>query len=402
MTVSHWRRSASSVERLACDAIVIGAGVAGLSAALAFQRRGLKTVVVDRGAIGSGASTRNAGFLMRGAADHYADAIRLYGRDLARTIWAWTELNLVGLRAEGAGELPSAKRIPSALLALTPEQRDELRTAEKLLREDGFRVDWAERSIPGAAPDTCFGTGRVLGALINPDDGSINPVELLSLLAGKLAAGGTRVLEHREVFAVTPSGGGVEVRSAELALRAPRVLVCLNAYAPLLLPELDGLVTPRRGQMLALSGEGIRLDASYYANHGSEYFRQAADGSVVVGGCRTYFAEREVGYEDKTTAYVQDALEKFAAEMLGLAGPDAVRARLLARWAGTMGFSPDGLPLVGPVDDAKGTTTYGPNVWFCGGFTGHGMSMGFRTAHAAVEAMLDGTPTPLPLSRVRA
>ena len=55
------------------------------------------------------------------------------------------------------------------------------------------------------------------------------------------------------------------------------------------------------------------------------------------------------------------------------------------------GFSPDGLPLIGPVlpggapasDPASG-------IWFCGGFTGHGMSLARRAAREAVEAMLEG------------
>jgi glycine/D-amino acid oxidase-like deaminating enzyme len=58
--------------------------------------------------------------------------------------------------------------------------------------------------------------------------------------------------------------------------------------------------------------------------------------------------------------------------------------RVVARWAGTMGFSPDGMPLVGPVGASD-------SVWFCGGFTGHGMSLAYRTGAGAVAAMLDGS-----------
>ncbi|MEO1279335.1 MAG: hypothetical protein AAFV77_10305, partial [Planctomycetota bacterium] len=50
---------------------------------------------------------------------------------------------------------------------------------------------------------------------------------------------------------------------------------------------------------------------------------------------------------------------------------------------GTMGFSPDGMPLVGPISEDG-------SVWFCGGFTGHGMSLAYRTSAGAVTALLDG------------
>jgi gamma-glutamylputrescine oxidase len=380
MTVSHWRR-VDSPRRVDCDVVVIGAGVCGLSAALALSRRGLRTVIVERHAVGSGASTRNAGFLMRGAAENYAAAIELYGRNLARTVWRWTEENLAGLRAEGIGSLPSYRAVPSCLLALGPEEAGELERSLALLREDGFNVGWAS-----AGDDAVWRHGRPLGGLLNPDDASINPADLMRLLAARAGP----VVEHQEVFAIEPGARGVTLRSAECAFTAPRVLVCTNAFAPLLFPSMAGIIAPRRGQMLAVRAAGLRLDCSYYANHGYEYFRQTHDGTVVVGGCRRAFADVEVGYEDTTTPPVQSALEQFARDRLGLR-PGAYE--VIARWAGTMGFSPDGLPLIGPIPGLD------DRVWFCGGFTGHGMSMGYRAAHAAVAAMLDGEENVLPLAR---
>lgn len=425
MTVSHWRRvfslgapgdlAAAGPGRrdpLPCDLVVIGAGIAGLSAALHAERRGLSVRVVERHQIGWGASTRNAGFLMRGAADHYADAVRLYGRERAKEIWRWTEENLAMLRGEGIERLSTYQRVPSALLALNAEQADELRAARSLMLEDGFDAPWQE-----SGDDSAWRSGRIVGALVNPGDAAINPVELLAFLAGKLRH---PVLEGEEVYDISPpprgrgqSGGlpargestaaaklsdaeQVLIHTTSLTLSAPRVLVCTNAYVPLLFPQMTGKVVPRRGQMLAISNPPttsptsgrVRLDASYYANHGSEYFRQTSDGTIVVGGCRTYHADREVGYDDVTTENVQRDIERFAADMLGHDLPPDWQTRtdgagaITARWAGTMGFSETGLPIIAPI---PGLET--DRVWFCGGFTGHGMSMACRAAKEAVERM---------------
>lgn len=390
MTVSHWRRAANSPRQLDCDLCIIGAGVCGVAAAIEAQNLGLSTVIVERHTLASGASSRNAGFLMRGAADHYADAIRLYGRPHAALVWRWTEENLALLRAIGIESLPSYRRIPSVLLALNEQQEDELADSARLLREDGFDVDWMKHGTDSA---WTLGKARIRAGLVNPNDASINPVDLMRHLASKFTG---LTLENHEVFAIEPSSGNspTTVRTDTATIRARRVLLCTNAYAGLLTPELVGVVMPRRGQMFALRSNAgappLRLDASYYANHGSEYFRQTVDGTIVVGGCRTYFAPQEVGYEDRTTDYVQTALESFAHSLLGHDW------HITARWSGTMGFSPDGLPLVGPIrEDA-------PNIWFCGGFTGHGMSMGFRTAKLAVNALLSPeTPNLFPLRRIR-
>lgn len=377
-------------------------------------------VILERHTLASGASSRNAGFLMRGAACHYAEAVELYGRSAARDLWRFTEANLEGLRREGCESLGSYRRVPSMLLALragpgagdlgqvwmpddayAASNRAGLERSLTLMREDGLEAQWIDAGAAGAPDDAAWRSGLISCALVNPHDASVNSFELMSMLASKLQVHGTLaakiaspLIENQEVFAIEPRerGQGLVVRSSDFTVRARHVLVCTNAYASLLLPGFDELVKPRRGQMLALEARGRTLAASYYCNDGSEYFRQAADGTIVVGGCRTYFAAEEVGFEDRTTASVQGALESFARAMLGY-GDEPLP--ITARWAGTMGFSPDGLPLIGPA--SSGAT---PSAWFCGGFTGHGMSMGYRAAHEAVEAMLEGREPAFSIGRV--
>ena len=382
MPVSHWSIAQAPTATIArTDVVVVGAGVCGVSAALALRRRGLKVEVLEGRSLAAGASSRNAGFLMRGAAENYGAAIGLYGRERARMVWKWTEENLEGLRGEGIETLGSYRRVPSCLLALGEEELTQLRQSVKLLREDGFDVNWQDRG------DDSAWRGAARGGLVNPDDAACNPVELMGHLAGRLSA---PIRELHEVLAIEDGGPGpLTIRTTRGILRTARVLLCTNAYASQLASSLL-FIRPRRGQMLALREPGIRLDCSYYANHGYEYFRQAADGTVVVGGCRREFAEQEVGFDDAPGGPVQMAIERFAKEFFALREPN-----IIARWAGTMGFSPDGLPLIGPVAEWPSG-----RVWFCGGFTGHGMSMAYKAAAVAVGAMLDESDNPLPLSRV--
>lgn len=364
-------------ETLRVDVAIVGAGICGISAAREVQRRGLSCAVLERGRAGSGASSRNAGFLMRGCADNYAAACRQYGRDQARTLWRWTEENLAMLRAAGAGDLPSFSSRPSCVLALSKEELGEIEESVDLLRADGFEAKRLEFH-----DDDAWRRGLALGGLLNPDDAVVNPAELVHWLAEPVRP---LIHEEGEVIALRPGSNGVEIQTARLDVLAGRVLIATNAHGTGLIPELSGVITPNRGQMLALHAPGVRLDFAYYANHGSEYFRSAEAGVVVVGGCRTSMAASERTCEAEPSEPVQSAIEAFARELLGQ------DLRVVSRWAGIMGFSPDGLPLVGPVREG---------VWFCGGFTGHGMSMAHRTAVAAVGEILGESPTPFPLSRV--
>ena len=73
---------------------------------------------------------------------------------------------------------------------------------------------------------------------------------------------------------------------------------------------------------------------------------------------------------------MQQGLESFAERVLGRRLPE------LHRWAGTMGFTPDHLPIAGPIDASDATSP-----WICAGFTGHGMSMAHELATQTALAM---------------
>ncbi|MCC5823416.1 MAG: FAD-binding oxidoreductase [Phycisphaerales bacterium] len=381
MTVSLWQRLEPRPMPAHADVAIIGAGITGLSAAMECEARGLRAIVVEQDFPGSKASGRNAGYLMRGAADNYAAAVRDLGRDRARFLWKWTEDNLRALRALGVGTLPGSADRPSCLAALGEPEAGELERSAELMRVDGFKVELI-RPDAGAPDDPIWRSGRPVLGLVNPDDAVCSPIELVGLLRSKLS--GTPVLTASRVFAIEHGPSGVTVRSRAHTVHAAHALVCTNAYARELLPEMAGLVTPNRGQMLALRPDNpahADLAFAYYLNHGSEYLRAGPHGTVIIGGSRKHREAEERTDAEGLNPAVQDRLEHWARELI------TDRYAVTARWSGIMGFSPDGMPIVRACDGADG------RVWFCGGLTGHGMSMGHLTARHAVAAMLDGTPS---------
>ena len=168
MTVSLWQAS-GPLSSVRTDLVVIGAGITGLSAAKAAEDAGLSCVVIDARAPGSSASGRNAGFLMRGAAENYAVAADHLGRDVARELWRWTESNREDLEAIGILDLPSCQKRPSCLLAMTDEEASDLVRAHGMLIEDGFEADLLE---PGGVRTnaTIWTRGSPKLGLVNPGD----------------------------------------------------------------------------------------------------------------------------------------------------------------------------------------------------------------------------------------
>lgn len=377
MTVSLWQRREPRADKSVADVVVIGGGISGLSAAMEFESRGMSVTLIEQDFVGSRASGRNAGYLMRGAAENYWLACQELGRERAGFLWRWTEANLAALRALGVDRLPGYAARGSCLAAMDAEEAGELERSAGLMREDGFRVEMVR-----GGDDVIWRSGRVRVGLVNPDDAVCSPVELVGLLRSALRT--TRVLTASRVYGMEREGSGVLVRAREHEVSCGRVLVCTNAYARELLPGLAGVVEPNRGQMFAFRPEDARLARltyAYYLNRGGEYMRSGPDGTVVFGGARRFFEQDERTDGEGLHPGVQARLEAFVRELV------TDRFEVIARWSGIMGFSPDGVPVVDAVDAGFGRDG---RVWFCGGLTGHGMSMGHVTARHAARVMLDG------------
>jgi glycine/D-amino acid oxidase-like deaminating enzyme len=132
----------------------------------------------------------------------------------------------------------------------------------------------------------------------------------------------------------------------------------------------------------------VNLDRPAYANRGFQYWRQLEDQRVLVGGWRDTAVDAERGYVEEPTPGVQAALE---AHLRAL----SVTVPVERRWAGIMGFTPDGLPLVGEVPGFAG-------VYICGGYTGHGMGFAFECARLLRDQLVNGSAPPAWLSPGRA
>ena len=368
-TLSFWHRLAHEPD-LACDIAVVGGGVVGASAAY-WARKMLpstRVVLVEAHALAHGASGRNAGFILQGAASDYATDVARHGPDRARRLWNLTRENRDLLTTELRSAAFGFEGSGSLVLAGTPAEDERLRASVRLLRTDGFPAaylpaDELARRIHGRG---------FHGGLYVTTGGAVDPAALVRHLA---AESGAHVLEHHAVTDVGRWGARFVLDTPARRIVADRVIFALNAYAPRLLPALGRFVRPVRAQMLATERMLPRwLFQPLYSHEGFFYLRQTASGHLLLGGARHLHEAAEVGYDDAATEPVQRSLEAYLHGHF----PQTEHLKVERRWSGTMGFSPDGLPVAGPVPDMAG-------AFFACGFTGHGMAYGFRTGRMLAE-----------------
>lgn len=340
------------------DVEVVGGGVTGCSCAVTLAGLGLQVRLHEARAVASGASGRNGGFALRGGAMPYDSAREWLGADVAADFWRLTETYVDRL-----GELGGdAFRRTGSLRLAAEDEREELRAEYEALREDGFAAEWRDELPEPLA-------GRFPGALFHPDDAVLQPARLVRGLAVAAAEAGVEIREHDRIEALD-------------SLEAARIVVATDGYPSGLLGDLEGLIIPTRGQMLATEPLPERLfPMPHYGRHGLDYWHQDPEGRLIVGGFRDADMAAEFTATEATTPRIQGALEGFVETLLGR------RPEITHRWSGVFGLVPDLLPVVGPVPGREG-------LWAAGGYSGHGNVLGLMCGDLVAKAIL-GDPHPL-------
>ena len=345
---------------------IVGGGITGCSCALALVRAGLRVRLSEARTIAGGASGRNGGFALRGGAMPYGSAREWLGPEIAAEYWRLTE-SYVDRMEELGGD---AFRRTGSLRLASDDEHDELRTEYAALRENGFVAEWRDE-LPAPLAD------RFPGALFHPEDGVLQPARLVRRLAAAAAAAGAEIREHHRVEDLDE-------------LEAPTVVVATDGYPSGLLGELEGLIIPTRGQMLATEPLPERLfPLPHYGRHGLDYWHQNEEGRLIVGGFRDADMDAEFTASEETTDRIQGALQGFVGELLGR------MPAVTHRWAGVFGLVPDLMPVVGRVPGREG-------LWAAGGYSGHGNVLGLMCGELVANAITgDEHPLLEPMSPSR-
>ena len=335
------------------DVAVVGGGVTGCACARVLAEAGLKVRLHEARQIAGGASGRNGGFALRGGAAPYDVSIESIGRERSTAYWRRTEDALDRIE-ELAGD--AFARTGSLRLAADGEEAGALRREYELLREDGFDVEWREEL---AEPIRAL----FAAAMFHPADAALQPARWVRRLAAHAAEAGADIREESPVESVDE-------------LDAEQVVVATDGYPSGLLGPLEGLIIPTRGQMIATEPLPERLfDCPHYSRHGFDYWQQREDGRLLAGGFRDISLDDEFTTSEETTPAIQASLESLVSDLVGW---PVVTTH---RWAGLFGFVPDFLPVVGRVPGEEG-------LWVSGGYSGHGMVLGFMCGELVANAIL--------------
>jgi glycine/D-amino acid oxidase-like deaminating enzyme len=320
------------------DVVVVGAGYAGLNAALELAEQGADVVVLDGARPGWGASGRNGGFCCLGGAILSPEAMdRRFGKGAGA---AWTgyeraaiarvEDNLVryGIDADraGAGEVclaHSARALSKMDGPLTPAQLQA-----RGLSAAGFH-----------------------GGQFRPEGFGLHPLKYTRGLVRAALAAGVRIFAHSPVEGLDP-GQGVRVPAGRVT--APRILIATNGYSNerlpgwlggRILPVLSAILVTRPLTQAEVQAQGWTSPVmAYDSRRVVHYFRLLPDGRMLFGGR---------GGTDARSAAIADFHRPLRADFEAMF-PAFAGAETTHYWAGLVCMMGGLAPYVGPVPGAQG------------------------------------------------
>jgi glycine/D-amino acid oxidase-like deaminating enzyme len=365
------------------DVAVIGGGFTGLSAALAFGRRGASVAVLDAGRIGGGASGRNGGQCNTGVAQDYAALRQQLGVERAQGCYRAyaaavdTVERLIREERIECDYLASGK----LKLASKPRHLEHLqRTAELIHREVDPDVEIIGRDRIRSEVDS----DSFFGGLLQKRGGQMHMGKFAVGLANAAARHGAQLFEHAAVTSIEKDGTGYRVESSRGTLRAQQVLIATGPsrhgpfswYRRRLAPVGSFIVVTEPLPEAALARLFPKRRSYTTSRLMHNYFRVTSDSRLLFGG-RARFTASEQPSDEKSGRILRANLTQLFPSLAG--------ARIDYCWGGLVDITADRLPRAGQ---------HG-GIWFSMGYSGHGTQMSTHMGQVMAEVM-SGNPAANP------
>ena len=393
------------------DVIIAGAGVIGLSCALALLESGRSVLLIDAAHVGAGASHGNCGTLTPSHAPPLAapgtvtkalgwmltpDAPLYVHPRMDLGLWRW--LMRFGLRCNEA----DWRRSAFAKHALLQDSRDRtqdwvaryqlacefIESGEDYVFRDPRGLEHEQREIPllrelGISVEVIDGADYLrqepavkpgmAGAVRGAGDAMFRPDSYVRALADAVRMRGGRIIEQCALERVEETNDGCAVHTAQGVLHSQHFVLAMGAWSPRLAnqvgaPWLRSVIQPGKGYSITYDRPTIVPKRPLILRDRSVCVTSWADGYRL--GSTMEFS----GYDDSLNERRLAALERGAAEFLHEPVGPVVRER----WSGWRPMSLDDVPLIGRIPGRR-------HSWMA---TGHGM-MGMGMSAGTGQMLAD-------------
>ena len=341
--LSYWERTTYFEE---IDLLIVGAGIVGLSTSIAVKKKypQWKIVIVERGYLPSGASTKNAGFACFGSPSELFEDLKTIPEN---QVWETFNARYSGLKT--LFELVDPLKIEYNACG----SYDLMRTNDEdidpdfiaYLNNESQKITKKEKTyLTENDPNRKFGFRGLKTAYFNSVEGSINTGKLIEQLHQKAIQAGISILFGMECQKYDATKDGVLITLSIGEMKVDRLIICSNGFAAQL---VDEDVIPARAQVLITKPiPNLSLNSTFHMDKGYYYFR-SINNRILLGGGRNLDINGETTTDLATTEHIQTALQNILDEII-MPNQDV---EIDYSWSGIMGVGKSKQPIVKKIAD---------------------------------------------------
>ena len=360
---------------VSADALVVGAGFAGLSAAIELAQRGLRVVVLEADRVCSGASGRNGGQAIVGYASGQQPFEQQLGRADARLAWDMS-LQAIALMDQRIAQFQiDCDRVSGYLyVADSPRKARALEEdLEGLERDYGFQTDF----VRGADVQRHIQSPRYCASAFESRSGHLHPLKFGLGLARAARSLGVQIFEQSAVVDIQ-RGATLVAKTTRGTVRAQWGVLAgnctLGEYGPRVAPELQPRIMPVGTYIIGTAPLGAELCQRLIPSNASvcdnnfvlDYFRFSADHRMLFGG--------RVSYSTHTPKRLGEVMAQRMAHVF----PALQSVPVDFVWGGFVDISMNRAPDFGRL---------GNNLFYLQGFSGHGVALTGLAGKVLAEAV---------------
>lgn len=325
------------------DFVIVGAGIVGFSTAIELKRKYIdaKIVVLERGYLPSGASSKNAGFACFGSPTEIFDDLSHMPEE---EVW-----NTIAMRFEGLIQLKHLVRDHNIDYQKNGSWDLVHSNFEHVEISNSF-IDYLNEkcanyfdinSVYSEDKLVCqkFGFKNVSTSYFNKEEGQIDTGKLIIALHQIATNNGVMSLFGVEVIDFQDFNVNVVINSTIGQLTSSKLVICTNGFATRF---LGSEITPARAQVLVTSEiPNLNIKGTFHLDRGYYYFRNIGN-RILLGGARNIDFEGETTTELFVTCEIQNALKDLLKSSII---PNSAY-KIDYSWAGIMGVGDTKSPII--------------------------------------------------------
>jgi glycine/D-amino acid oxidase-like deaminating enzyme len=365
------------------EVVVIGGGIAGVSAFHHLSRAGIDVVLLERQVVGGGATSAAVGVLSPPVRQPFHETVRHRGADVASRIWrfALDSVAALGRTLEELGAAEEAELDLSGGWTLAePHTEHPVRHSYEALATAGFPVRWVDA---GEIRERLAGRGFTGGYFLEGGGVMAPGASARALAVGAVRAGG-QLREGVAVQEVVRDEDGHVCVTERGEVRSPIVVYATHTDSRRFSTLLGDEIVPIRGQGLRARATVEKPFSGAFSTHWKfNVWRHTPDGELLMSGWRHDAWDRAYW---KTRPELDPELQDDLESWFRNAFPGA-RLEEVQRWSGIFGWTADYLPLVGALPGS-------PSELVISGFSGGGLPFAFGCGRILADAVVGDEPDP--------